>query len=191
MVPLHLCVYIYILYPHQRQRRFSYVLHFSPQLQELLEYMPGPDFPTGGIIMGNQGYVKFLFHVYFLQLSKVMYAYLWILISVYLIKDLRRISIWARTYRSQRKNRCWIAWLENKEKRCYHKRGYIFWFVAGTGWTCLFSNFQDLSNVFPLKQIPYQTNKASLVEKIAELVEDKVLLEKNVISEVYQVDICI
>jgi DNA gyrase/topoisomerase IV subunit A len=45
----------------------------------------------------------------------------------------------------------------------------------------LFSNFQDLSNVFPLKQIPYQTNKASLVEKIAELVEDKVLLEKNVI----------
>lgn len=46
---------------------------------------------------------------------------------------------------------------------------------------CLFSNFQDLSNVFPLKQIPYQTNKASLVEKIAELVEDKVLSEKNVI----------
>ena len=52
------------------------MLHLSPQLQELLEYMPGPDFPTGGIIMGNQGYVKFLFHVYFLHLSKVMYAYL-------------------------------------------------------------------------------------------------------------------
>jgi len=55
------CVYINILYPHQRQRRFSYMLHFSPQLQELLEYMPGPDFPTGGIIMGNQGYAKFYF----------------------------------------------------------------------------------------------------------------------------------
>uniref|UniRef100_A0A8R7QKE2 Topo IIA-type catalytic domain-containing protein n=1 Tax=Triticum urartu TaxID=4572 RepID=A0A8R7QKE2_TRIUA len=25
-------------------------------LQELLEYMPGPDFPTGGILMGNDGY---------------------------------------------------------------------------------------------------------------------------------------
>jgi len=24
-------------------------------LQELLEYMPGPDFPTGGLIMGNLG----------------------------------------------------------------------------------------------------------------------------------------
>ncbi|PKH56321.1 hypothetical protein CRG98_050309, partial [Punica granatum] len=24
-------------------------------LQELLEYMPGPDFPTGGLIMGNMG----------------------------------------------------------------------------------------------------------------------------------------
>lgn len=30
-------------------------LHFLQQLQELLEYMPGPDFPTGGIIMGNIG----------------------------------------------------------------------------------------------------------------------------------------
>lgn len=27
------------------------------QLQELLECMPGPDFPTGGTIVGNQGYV--------------------------------------------------------------------------------------------------------------------------------------
>eukprot|EP00268_Persea_americana_P013752 TRINITY_DN16112_c1_g1_i1.p1 TRINITY_DN16112_c1_g1~~TRINITY_DN16112_c1_g1_i1.p1 ORF type:complete len:132 (+),score=23.50 TRINITY_DN16112_c1_g1_i1:117-512(+) len=25
-------------------------------LQELLEYMPGPDFPTGGLIMGNTGW---------------------------------------------------------------------------------------------------------------------------------------
>jgi DNA gyrase/topoisomerase IV subunit A len=28
------------------------------KLQELLECMPGPDFPTGGIIMGNEGYAS-------------------------------------------------------------------------------------------------------------------------------------
>ncbi|CAN1258567.1 DNA gyrase subunit A [Linum perenne] len=30
-------------------------------LQELLEYMPGPDFPTGGLIMGNLGSLLFIF----------------------------------------------------------------------------------------------------------------------------------
>ena len=34
--------------------QFSYLI-FVSQLQELLEYMPGPDFPTGGLIMGNLG----------------------------------------------------------------------------------------------------------------------------------------
>lgn len=34
--------------------------------------------------------------------------------------------------------------------------------------------FVEWDNDFPMVQIPYQTNKASLVEKIAELVENKV-----------------
>ncbi|CAI0445847.1 unnamed protein product, partial [Linum tenue] len=40
-------------------------------LQELLEYMPGPDFPTGGLIMGNLGYeeVKKVLH-FNLQLKR-------------------------------------------------------------------------------------------------------------------------
>uniref|UniRef100_A0A6M2F884 DNA topoisomerase (ATP-hydrolyzing) n=1 Tax=Populus davidiana TaxID=266767 RepID=A0A6M2F884_9ROSI len=81
-------------------------------LQELLEYMPGPDFPTGGIIMGNQGILD--------------------------------------TYRSGQgrivvRGKTDVELLDSKTKR----------------------------NAVIIKEIPYQTNKASLVEKIAELVEDK------------------
>ncbi|KAL6563070.1 hypothetical protein OROHE_005657 [Orobanche hederae] len=90
------------------------VLIHNPEatLRELLEYMPGPDFPTGGIIMGNVG----------------------------------------KAYRTGRgrvvlRGKTDVELLDSKSKR----------------------------SAIIIKEIPYQTNKASLVEKIAELVENKVL----------------
>ncbi|KAK8483638.1 hypothetical protein V6N11_046075 [Hibiscus sabdariffa] len=83
-------------------------------LQELLEYMPGPDFPTGGLIMGNLG---------------ILEAY--------------------RTGRGRIvvRGKADIELLDSKTKR----------------------------SAVIIKEIPYQTNKSSLVEKIAELVENKTL----------------
>ncbi|XP_021296560.1 DNA gyrase subunit A, chloroplastic/mitochondrial isoform X2 [Herrania umbratica] len=83
-------------------------------LQELLEYMPGPDFPTGGLIMGNLG---------------ILEAY--------------------RTGRGRIvvRGKADIELLDSKTKR----------------------------SAVIIKEIPYQTNKSSLVEKIAELVENKSL----------------
>ncbi|GAA0141632.1 DNA topoisomerase [Lithospermum erythrorhizon] len=83
-------------------------------LQELLEYMPGPDFPTGGIIMGNMG---------------ILEAY--------------RIGRGRVVVRGKAE----IELLDSRTKR----------------------------NGIIIKEIPYQTNKASLVQKIAELVENKIL----------------
>ncbi|KAI4370725.1 hypothetical protein MLD38_019041 [Melastoma candidum] len=83
-------------------------------LQELLEYMPGPDFPTGGIIMGNAG---------------ILDAYR---------TGKGRVIIRGKTE---------VELLDSKTKR----------------------------TAIIIKEIPYQTNKASLVEKIAELVESKTL----------------
>ncbi|GMI73267.1 DNA GYRASE A [Hibiscus trionum] len=81
-------------------------------LQELLEYMPGPDFPTGGLIMGNLG---------------ILEAY--------------------RTGRGRIvvRGKADIELLDSKRSAVI------------------------------IKEIPYQTNKSSLVEKIAELVENKTL----------------
>ncbi|KAJ4847344.1 hypothetical protein Tsubulata_026787 [Turnera subulata] len=81
-------------------------------LQELLEYMPGPDFPTGGLIMGNLG---------------ILEAYR---------TGRGRIVVRGKTD---------IELLDSRTKR----------------------------TAIIIKEIPYQTNKASLVEKIAELVENK------------------
>lgn len=83
-------------------------------LQELLEYMPGPDFPTGGLIMGNLG-----------------------------ILDAYRTGRGRITVRGKTE----VELLDSKSKRM----GVI------------------------IKEIPYQTNKSMLVEKIAELVENKTL----------------
>lgn len=83
-------------------------------LQELLEYMPGPDFPTGGIIMGNIG---------------ILEAYR---------TGRGRVVIRGKTD---------IELLDAKTKRA----------------------------AIIIQEIPYQTNKASLVEKIADLVENKTL----------------
>ncbi|OIT07747.1 PREDICTED: DNA gyrase subunit A, chloroplastic/mitochondrial [Nicotiana attenuata] len=83
-------------------------------LQELLEYMPGPDFPTGGIIMGNIG---------------ILEAYR---------TGRGRVVIRGKTD---------IELLDSKTKRA----------------------------AIIIQEIPYQTNKASLVEKIADLVENKIL----------------
>ncbi|KDP41057.1 hypothetical protein JCGZ_03163 [Jatropha curcas] len=81
-------------------------------LQELMEYMPGPDFPTGGLIMGNLG---------------ILEAYR---------TGRGRIIVRGKTD---------VELLDSKTKRI----------------------------AVIVKEIPYQTNKASLVEKIAELVENK------------------
>ncbi|GAB2218900.1 hypothetical protein Droror1_Dr00002133 [Drosera rotundifolia] len=83
-------------------------------LQELLEYMPGPDFPTGGLIMGNTG---------------ILEAYR---------TGRGRVIIRGKTD---------IELLDSSTKRA----------------------------AIIIKEIPYQTNKATLVEKIAELVENKTL----------------
>ncbi|KAJ8900049.1 hypothetical protein K2173_024164 [Erythroxylum novogranatense] len=83
-------------------------------LQELLEYMPGPDFPTGGLIMGNLG---------------ILDAYR---------TGRGRIVVRGKTD---------VELLDAKTKR----------------------------TAVIIKEIPYQTNKAALVEKIAELVESKIL----------------
>nr|XP_009788234.1 PREDICTED: DNA gyrase subunit A, chloroplastic/mitochondrial isoform X2 [Nicotiana sylvestris] len=83
-------------------------------LQELLEYMPGPDFPTGGIIMGNIG---------------ILEAYR---------TGRGRVVIRGKTD---------IELLDSKTKRA----------------------------AIIIQEVPYQTNKASLVEKIADLVENKIL----------------
>jgi len=42
-------------------------------------------------------------------------------------------------------------------------------------YTCLVAGGHALSNFYISTQIPYQANKATLVEKIAELVEEKVI----------------
>ncbi|KAL5568720.1 hypothetical protein UlMin_025295 [Ulmus minor] len=83
-------------------------------LQELLEYMPGPDFPTGGLIMGNLG---------------ILEAYR---------TGRGRIVVRGKTE---------VELLDSRTKR----------------------------NAIIIKEIPYQTNKSALVEKIAELVEGKIL----------------
>ncbi|XP_074592612.1 DNA gyrase subunit A, chloroplastic/mitochondrial-like [Curcuma longa] len=83
-------------------------------LQELLEYMPGPDFPTGGIILENFG---------------ILEAYR---------TGRGRIMVRGKTD---------VEILDNKAKR----------------------------SAIIIKEIPYQTNKSALVEKIAELVEHKIL----------------
>ncbi|XP_075474121.1 DNA gyrase subunit A, chloroplastic/mitochondrial-like isoform X3 [Primulina tabacum] len=92
------------------------VLIHNPEatLQELLEHMPGPDFPTGGIIMGNLG---------------ILEAYR---------TGRGRVVIRGKTD---------VELVDSKTKR----------------------------SAIIIKEVPYQTNKASLVEKIAELVENKVL----------------
>lgn len=92
------------------------VLIHNPEatLQELLEYMPGPDFPTGGVIMGNLG---------------ILEAYR---------TGRGRIVIRGKTD---------IEQFDSKSKR----------------------------TAIIVKEIPYQTNKATLVEKIADLVENKIL----------------
>ncbi|XP_075511015.1 DNA gyrase subunit A, chloroplastic/mitochondrial-like [Primulina tabacum] len=92
------------------------VLIHNPEatLQELLEYMPGPDFPTGGIIMGNLG---------------ILEAYR---------TGRGRVVIRGKTD---------VELIDSKTKR----------------------------SAIIIKEVPYQTNKASLVERIAELVENKVL----------------
>ncbi|WCJ19142.1 DNA GYRASE A [Euphorbia peplus] len=88
----------------------------SPEatLQELLEYMPGPDFPTGGLIMGNLG---------------ILDAYR---------SGRGRVVVRGKTD---------VEVLDAKTKQ-----------------TAIIIN-----------EIPYQVNKASLVEKIADLVGDKIL----------------
>lgn len=83
-------------------------------LQELLEYMPGPDFPTGGLIMGNHGIVE---------------AYR---------TGRGRVVVRGKTD---------VELLESKTKR----------------------------TAIIIKEVPYLTNKSSLVEKIAEIVENKSL----------------
>ncbi|XP_050938095.1 DNA gyrase subunit A, chloroplastic/mitochondrial isoform X2 [Cucumis melo] len=92
------------------------VLIHNPEatLQELLEYMPGPDFPTGGLIMGNNG---------------ILEAYR---------TGRGRITVRGKTE---------VELLDSKTKR----------------------------TAVIIKEIPYQTNKSALVEKIAELVENKTL----------------
>nr|GEV10474.1 DNA gyrase subunit A, chloroplastic/mitochondrial [Tanacetum cinerariifolium] len=83
-------------------------------LQELLEYMPGPDFPTGGIIMGNLG----ILDAYRTGKGRVI------------VRGKTEIEV---------------------------------------------SNSKSKSSAIIVEEIPYQTNKSSLVMKIAELIQNKTL----------------
>ncbi|KAM7268180.1 hypothetical protein ACFE04_010346 [Oxalis oulophora] len=83
-------------------------------LLELLEHMPGPDFPTGGLIMGTQG---------------ILEAYR---------TGRGRVVVRGKTD---------VELIDSRTKR----------------------------SAIIIKEVPYQTNKASLVEKIADLVESKTL----------------
>ncbi|CAI9271850.1 unnamed protein product [Lactuca saligna] len=83
-------------------------------LQELLEYMPGPDFPTGGIIMGNLGILE----AYRTGKGRVI------------VRGKTEIEV---------------------------------------------SDSRTKSVAIIVKEIPYQTNKSSLVMKIAELIQNKTL----------------
>ncbi|WRX11942.1 DNA topoisomerase [Theobroma cacao] len=116
-------------------------------LQELLEYMPGPDFPTGGLIMGNLG---------------ILEAY--------------------RTGRGRIvvRGKADIELLDSKTKRSAVIIKEVIILIASV----VDSNFPHIVHEWfdstpclrlGMKQIPYQTNKSSLVEKIAELVENKSL----------------
>ncbi|PPS10889.1 hypothetical protein GOBAR_AA09745 [Gossypium barbadense] len=102
------------------------MIHF-----ELLEYMPGPDFPTGGLIMGNLGH--------------------WV--AALVIDGIRcKSGVNQIAYRTGRgrivvRGKADIELLDSKTKR----------------------------SAVIIKEVPYQTNKSSLVEKIAELVESKTL----------------
>ncbi|KAK6228510.1 hypothetical protein SCA6_000850 [Theobroma cacao] len=116
-------------------------------LQELLEYMPGPDFPTGGLIMGNLG---------------ILEAY--------------------RTGRGRIvvRGKADTELLDSKTKRSAVIIKEVIILIASV----VDSNFPHIVHEWfdstpclrlGMKQIPYQTNKSSLVEKIAELVENKSL----------------
>lgn len=83
-------------------------------VQELLEYMPGPDFPTGGLIMGNSG---------------ILEAYR---------TGRGRVIVRGKTE---------IELVDSKTKR----------------------------SAIIIKEIPYQTDKSSLVKKMADLVQSKSL----------------
>lgn len=83
-------------------------------INELLEYMPGPDFPTGGIIMGNLG----ILDAYRTGKGRVI------------VRGKTEIEV---------------------------------------------SNSKSKSSAIIVKEIPYQTNKSSLVMKIAELIQNKTL----------------
>ncbi|KAF8403484.1 hypothetical protein HHK36_011588 [Tetracentron sinense] len=112
------------------------------ELQELLEYMPGPDFPTGGIIMGNIGYGEIL--TLFLSLSFIFLFF----VGVHPCD----LSFILEAYRTGRgrvivRGKTDVELLDAKTKR----------------------------TAVIIQEIPYQTNKSSLVEKIAELVENKIL----------------
>ncbi|RZC45362.1 hypothetical protein C5167_038310 [Papaver somniferum] len=83
-------------------------------LQELLEYMPGPDFPTGGIITSATGILKAY------QTGR----------GCVIVRGKTDIEV-----------------VDSKTKRF----------------------------AIIIKEVPYQTNKSTLVEKIAELMENKIL----------------
>ncbi|KAI3948481.1 hypothetical protein MKW98_019231, partial [Papaver atlanticum] len=83
-------------------------------LQELLEYMPGPDFPTGGIITSATGILKAY------QTGR----------GCVIVRGKTDIEV-----------------VDSKTKRF----------------------------AIVIKEVPYQTNKSTLVEKIAELMENKIL----------------
>ncbi|KAG8391058.1 hypothetical protein BUALT_Bualt01G0148400 [Buddleja alternifolia] len=140
------------------------VLIHNPEatLQELLEYMPGPDFPTGGIIMGNIGTWADPCHAP----PTVPGRMCWVLSG----------SAYDELWFSH--DPCWDLlelWLCPR----------IWQGVGSPGSNRLNMKTTDIENFrnhAPVCQsrhgtvrsyIPYQTNKASLVEKIAELVENK------------------
>ncbi|KAF6151967.1 hypothetical protein GIB67_010541 [Kingdonia uniflora] len=105
-------------------------------LQEFMEYMPGPDFPTGGVIMGNLGFMYIITH-------PIIQADILVLVHSKSILEAYRTGRGRVIVRGKTD----VEMIDSKTKR----------------------------SAIIIREIPYQTNKATLVEKIAELVENKIL----------------
>ncbi|PQQ19500.1 DNA gyrase subunit A chloroplastic/mitochondrial [Prunus yedoensis var. nudiflora] len=137
------------------------VLIHNPEatLQELLEYMPGPDFPTGGLIMGNLGIIPFAYAGCIFLIYVCLFLCMWVrtFMDIYVCAI---NNVWINVHFVKH-----LGGISNGKGRIV---------VRGKTDVELLDSRTKRSAII-IKEIPYQTNKSALVEKIAELVENKSL----------------
>ncbi|KAK4410853.1 DNA gyrase subunit A, chloroplastic/mitochondrial [Sesamum angolense] len=142
-------------------------------LQELLEYMPGPDFPTGGIVMGNIG---IMLHNKIITDSKNVT--LWIASTSWWCLGAGELPAQAFLFPVHGQAHVFVTHNALWRLKCFYRQAYR----TGRGRVVIrgktdveLLDSKSKRSAIIIKEIPYQTNKASLVEKIAELVENKSL----------------